>query len=168
MAVVLNLLAALVGLSAGRLLSADRLLGRVRAPAEVNFRVAGGFADIMVRPALSLAYAIDGLDRSIQAGALNAGRGTLAAASAVWAADEFLHSAVRGAGSLGLVLAGASRRADERGIDVLIAGLVRRTRRLGERARRLQTGLVHRELALAAGGVAALLVLVFVVTLSLR
>jgi len=168
LAAVLSLLAALTGLTAGWLFSTDRLLGPVRAPAEVNFRAGGGFAAHAARPVISAAHVIDGLDRRIHSGALTAGRGVRAVASAVWAADEFLLSAVRGAGSLGLVLAGASRRADERGIDVLIAGLVRRTRRLGGRARRLQTGLVHRELALAAGGVAALLVLVFVVTLSLR
>jgi len=57
-----------------------------------------------------------------------------------------------------LALAEAVRVADERGIDGVIFALVRGARDLGERVRALQSGLVHRELALAAGGMALLLV----------
>ncbi|MGB3683620.1 MAG: proton-conducting transporter membrane subunit [Rubrobacteraceae bacterium] len=55
-------------------------------------------------------------------------------------------------------VAQATRAADERGIDGFIFALARSTRDLGGRARRLQSGLVHKELLLAFVGVAALLV----------
>jgi NADH-quinone oxidoreductase subunit L len=66
---------------------------------------------------------------------------------------------VLGVGRAGLAVAQASRLTDEKGIDGLIFTLVRGTRDLGRRARRLQTGLVHKELLLAVTGGALILTL---------
>jgi NADH-quinone oxidoreductase subunit L len=132
--------AALAGLLLGWRLSADRLLGPLRVPAERGFRIAGGFYGLVVLPSLALARAGDVLDRGLYAGVLGVGR-------------------------VALALAGASRLSDEHGIDGLIFALARGTRELGGRARRLQTGLVHKELVLAvAGGAIVLAVLVIGVT----
>jgi NADH-quinone oxidoreductase subunit L len=56
-----------------------------------------------------------------------------------------------------MALASATTATDERGIDGLIRALVRGTGNLGSRARTLQSGLVHKELALAVVGGAAIL-----------
>lgn len=134
---VLTLALAAGGLLLGWFVSAGRLLGPLGAPAEEGFRVAGGFDGLVARPALVLARVLDRLDRCIHAGVL-------------------------GVGGLGLALARASRLADEKGIDGLIAALVRGLRELGGRARELQSGLVHRELLLAAAGTALILVLLVI------
>lgn len=126
--------AAVVGLLAGWLLPARRMLGPLLAPAGNGFKVAGGFDGLVARPALALARGADALDRRLHAGAVAVGHG-------------------------GVVVAGAARLADERGIDGLIAALVRGTRKLGGRARELQSGLVHRELLLAVVGGALVFVL---------
>ena len=123
----LGLVAALIGLVLGWELSARNLLGPLYVAAERGFRVGGGFDGLVARPALALARALDILDRRIHAGVL-------------------------AVGSAALAVANASRATDEKGIDGLIAALVRGTRNLGGRARGLQTGLVHRELLLAAVG----------------
>ena len=123
---------ALGGLVLGWLLPAGRLLGPLRAPAEKGFRFGGGVYGLVARPALALARVADGFDRII-------------------------HEGVLGVGRLGLALARASRVTDDRGIDELIAALVRNTRQLGTRARTLQTGLVHRELLIAIVGGALIL-----------
>jgi NADH-quinone oxidoreductase subunit L len=61
-----------------------------------------------------------------------------------------------------LAVANATRATDEKGIDGLIAALVRGTRELGGRARALQTGLVHKELLLAVvGGALVFTLLIF-------
>ena len=133
LSMALGLGAAGAGLALGWFFSADRLLGPLRAPAERGFRFAGGFDGLVVRPALAVARALDGLDNGIHGGVLSAGRAALA-------------------------VAGASRSTDERGIDGLIGALVRGTRKLGGRARELQSGLVHKELMIAVGGGAVLLV----------
>ena len=86
----------------------------------------------------------------------------LAVARGADALDNGIHAGVLGTGLLGLALAGAARRFDERGIDGLIAALVSGTRSLGARARTLQSGLVHKELLLAVVGGAVIFVLLAV------
>lgn len=127
----LGLTLALGGLLLGWVVPAGRLLGPLREPAEGGFRL-GGFDGLVARPALALARAADGLDSGIHRGVLDVGGAALA-------------------------LARAARLTDDAGIDRLIAALVRGTRELGGRARELQTGLVHKELLLAAAGAALIL-----------
>ncbi len=122
-----GLVAALAGLALGWALPAERLLGPLFGLAGRGFRVGGGFDGLVARPAFALARAVGALDRGI-------------------------HASVLAVGSAALVVAGASRETDERGLDGLIKALVRGTRSLGDRARELQSGLVHRELLLAAVG----------------
>ncbi|WP_119070136.1 NADH-quinone oxidoreductase subunit L [Rubrobacter indicoceani] len=130
---VLGLLTALAGLALGWFVPAARLLGPARELAGAGFRIGGGFDGLVARPALALARALDAFDRRVHTGVISVGRG-----------------------AVGVAL--ASRTADERGIDGLIAALVRGTRSLGARARLLQSGLVHREIVFAVVGGAAILV----------
>jgi NADH-quinone oxidoreductase subunit L len=127
-----GLLLAVVGISAGWIVSADRLLGPLREPAARGFCVAGGFDGLFARPALVVASAVD-------------------------RADAGLHRGVVAVGGAALALAEVSRLTDEGGIDRVIGGLVRGARSLGAQARGLQSGLVHRELALATIGGALIL-----------
>ena len=133
--VVVGIAVALVGLALGWFVPADSLLGPARASAENGFRIGGGFKHLVARPALAVARATDTFDGGI-------------------------HRGVLGVGHAGLAVARASRFTDEKGIDGLIFALVRGTRDLGRRARRLQTGLVHKELLLAVTG--GVLILAFV------
>lgn len=132
-AAALGLLAGLAGLALGWFVPAAKLLGPAREVAGRGFRVGGGFDGLVARPALALARAADAFDRQVHTGVIAVGRG-----------------------AVGVAL--ASRTADERGIDGLIAALVRGTRSLGARARLLQSGLVHKELVFAVVGGAAILV----------
>jgi NADH-quinone oxidoreductase subunit L len=158
-AIVLGLATAVVGLLAGWYRPAAFWLGPVRPAAETGFRVDGGFVGLAVRPALAVARLTDRLDRGIHASVLEIGTGGRRVASWVDGLDAAVHRVVEGVGALGLMLANLAQVTDNAGIDVLIARLVQGTRQLGGRARRLQTGLVHRELLIAAGGaVAAVLV----------
>ena len=123
----LGLVAALAGLALGWAFPSERLLGPLFGLAGRGFRVGGGFDGLVARPAFALARVLGALDRGIHAGVLAVGSATL-------------------------VVASASRTTDERGINGLIGALVRGIRSLGGRARELQSGLVHRELLLAAVG----------------
>ena len=138
----LGFVAALSGLVIGWAFPAERLLGPLSGLAGRGFRVRGGFDGLVVRPALAFARALDALDRGIHAGVL-------------------------AVGSAALAVAGASRATDDKGIDRLIAALVRGTRELGSRARKLQTGLVHKELLLATVGAALVFALLIVGSLGL-
>ena len=128
------------GLALGWFVPANSLLGPVRSSAARGFRIGGGFKQFVAGPALAVARATDTFDGGIHRGVL-------------WV------------GQAGLVVAQASRLTDEKGIDGLIFALVRGTQDLGQRARRLQTGLVHKELLLAVTGGVLILAFVAVGTL---
>lgn len=158
-AVTLGLGAAGVGLAAGALLPAERLLGSLVAPARRGFRVDGGVDRLVVGPATALGRALDRTDRSLHRGVLAVGEGAVVVARSSRAVDAGVQAVVAGTGQVALDLAAAAHLVDAAGIDRLIADLVTSTRRLGEHARRLQTGLVHRELLVAAAGTAIVVVL---------
>jgi NADH-quinone oxidoreductase subunit L len=131
----LGLSVGVAGLAAGWLVDVERLLGEpLRDFAATGFRVGGGFDGLVARPATAFAKVLDALDRGIHAGA-------------------------RSVGAAALSVANLSRFADERGIDGFIAFLVHGARKLGGRARALQSGLVHKELLLAVAGIAVILAL---------
>ena len=155
--------AALIGLLAGWRVPAARLLGAALPAAERGFRIGAGWTGFIVQPSLWLGRGCDRLDRVIHDGVRRAGARALRLGSGSRALDERIHDGVEGVGRSSMLAARASGAFDRDGLDGFIAGLVRRTWRSGLLARQLQTGLVHRELLIAAGGTAVVLVLVFIV-----
>ncbi|MGR3722430.1 NADH-quinone oxidoreductase subunit 5 family protein [Abyssibius alkaniclasticus] len=152
----MGLAAGIGGLALGWLLPPARLLGPLLAPARNGFAVAGGMDMLLARPALALARACDRLDQwIIRAVALGAvAGGARALASRVQNAETRLLAAVRATGRFNLKIGQATRRTDRDTIDGAIFGLVDRTIALGARARRLQSGLIHREMAMTFAGIA--------------
>ncbi len=124
-ALIAGLAAALAGLALGWWVGGSRLLGPVLGWAQQGFAIGGGMNAWVVRPVWRLAQLFDRLEQRLYGGVLAAGR-------------------------LALALGRASRLSDERGIDASIHALVRGTVNLGARLRALQSGLIHRELALSA------------------
>lgn len=125
----MGLAVGLGGLALGWILPPARLLGPLLAPAQNGFAVAGGMDALVARPALALAAACERLER-------------------------WLLSAVLATGRINLSIGQATRRTDRDAIDGAIFGLVDRTIALGTRARRLQSGFIHREMALTFAGIA--------------
>ncbi len=139
----LDVLAAVAGVLAGGLAPLAHLFGLVgpaRDWAATGFRLGGGFDALVGRPALTVARLSDQVDGWVH--------GTV----------------VLGVGRAGLAVARAARALDERGIDGAISALVAGVRGLGGRARRLQTGLISRELVFTVGGVALVVAVVLIVT----
>ena len=121
---ILGLAAALSGLALGWLVPMRRLLGPLLPWSQRGFAIAGGFDRLMVQPAFALARACEKLERGLYAAVLAVGRS-------------------------GLNIGRAVRRNDEQGIDGIIFSFVRATINLGSKARTLQSGLIHRELAIS-------------------
>lgn len=130
--------AAVAGLTAGWLPLRVPLPAGAPAWAEAGFRVRGGFVGLVIEPVMALATFADRVDAVIHRGVLGVGNG-------------------------GMALAFGSDTVDRRGIDELIWGFVRDVWTSGERARRLQTGLVSRELAFAVGGIGVIAAVIIVV-----
>ncbi len=131
LAMVLGLTAALSGLALGWFVPATRLLGPIRPWAQNGFSIAGGFDGLVLQPAMAIAGTCERLERA-------------------------LYNGVLAIGQLNLSLGFATRKSDEQGIDAMIFGLVRRTIAAGGRVRLLQSGLIHRELALTIIGTAVI------------
>jgi len=133
LAQLLGLSAALIGLALGRFIPGWRLLGPLLPWARQGFAIAGGFDTWVVQPAYAIARACEQLERGLYNGVLAVGRA-------------------------GLAMSRAARWGDERGIDGLIFSLVRGVHELGNRARTLQSGLIHREMAIMVAGTALIFV----------
>ena len=134
-AVVLGLGAALAGLLLGWRLSPRDLLGPLLGWAQNGFAVAGGMDGMVTRPALAVARACNVFETGLYNFVLTVGRASMR-------------------------IGRATRITDEAGIDGAIFGFARATTDTGQRARRLQSGLIHRELAItivATGIIAAAL-----------
>lgn len=126
---VLGLGMGLGGLALGWSFAPARLLRQFLGPARNGFAVAGGMDGLITRPALALAALCERLEQALFAAVIGIGRAGLAAGEVV-------------------------RRTDRDTIDGMIFALVDHTVALGTRARRLQSGFIHRELALTAAGIA--------------
>lgn len=125
----MGLAVGLGGLALGWALPPARLLGPLLAPAQNGFAVGGGMDALVARPALALAAACERLERWLFAGVLAIGRYSLSV----------------GRNAL---------RTDHDIINGTIFGFVDRTIALAARARRLQSGFIHREMALTFAGIA--------------
>lgn len=160
LALALGLLAAASGLAAGWFVAGDRLLGPISHLALTGFRLDGGLDGLVVRPVLALAASGNDLDRRIHAAVLRIGHAALVLAASASRLDSAIHGVVEGVGDVALRLAHASRHSDEAGIEALIDRLVSGTRQLAARVRLLQSGFISRELLVAAGATALVLLLV--------
>ena len=69
-------------------------------------------------------------------------------------------------GRLNLRLGDGAENTDTHGIDGLIFGLVARTIAAGRRLRLLQSGLIHRELALTVMGIAVIAAVLLILPMS--
>jgi NADH-quinone oxidoreductase subunit L len=157
---LLGLGATALGLLAGWSGFADRLVAPIAIQAARGFRLGEGWIDVAVRPALALARAADRIDRTLYEASLSvANAGLFMATGPLAHSDAVIERAVLAVGSDGLLLARASRRFDEVGLDGLIRELVHAAQWLGARARRLQSGFVSRELVMATAGAALILAL---------
>ena len=132
LAPALGLLAALSGLALGWLVPAPRLLGGLLPWARRGFVLAGGIDAVMLRPALAIAAACERL-------------------------EQRLLDIVLAIGRINLWIGHLARRVDRDGIDTAIFGFVDLMVRLGARARRAQSGFIHRELAITTLGIAAII-----------
>ncbi|MCF6325061.1 MAG: NADH-quinone oxidoreductase subunit L [Gammaproteobacteria bacterium] len=137
MAEVLGLIAAVTGLLLGWFIPARRLMGPLLERANQGFSIAGGFDNLCVRPAYVIAGFCEKLERR-------------------------LYSFVLAVGNMTTRIGHIARRSDERGIDRFIFSIVRNTVELGSRARALQSGLIHRELAITVIVTAGIFVVGFI------
>jgi NADH-quinone oxidoreductase subunit L len=134
LAMAFGLGAALIGLVLGWFVPMARLLGPIRPWAQRGFVLLGGFDALMLRPALAIARGCEAVERR-------------------------LYNGVLGIGRLNLTLGIFTRKSDEQGIDAAIFAFVARTVATGGRVRRLQSGFIHKQLAMTIIGTGIIIAL---------
>ena len=143
------------GLALGWFVAPARLLGPLLTSAQNGFSVAGGMDGLILRPALAMAAACETFEQRLLVAQVGLIRGVgLGMAHLADRADAALFALSLWIGRQSMRLGRATKYTDTNGIDAAIFGLVRRVIAIGARARRLQSGLIHRELALTFAGVA--------------
>lgn len=159
--------AALTGLALGWFVGGQRLLGPLLSWAQQDFIIAGGMDAWVVRPVLAVAQACEQFENKLYRAVLMLARPALVLARASRQLESRLYSAVLALGRLNCGIGRGVRMSDERGIDGLIFGLVRGSLALGAQVRTLQSGLIHRELAMSVLGTAVILAVLMAGLLSL-
>jgi NADH-quinone oxidoreductase subunit L len=162
---VMGLAVGFGGLALGWFMSPSRLLGPLSGPAQSGFEIAGGMDRLVLRPVMSFAEFIGAFDKRLLMAQISL-VAFLAQRVARFAdhADILLVGFSDWVGLQSLRLGRGANSADTNGIDVAIFGFVRGTIATGARARRLQSGFIHHELALTAIGI-ALIIAVLLATL---
>jgi len=151
----MGLAVGLGGLALGWALEPARLLGPLLNPARNGFAVTGGMDALVARPALAVAAACEVFEQRLLAAQVGLIRGVgLGMAQLADRADAALFALSLWIGRQSMRLGAATRFTDTEGIDAAIFGFVRRMIAAGGRARRLQSGFIHRELALTFAGIA--------------
>lgn len=151
----MGLAVGLAGLILGWFVPPARLLGPLLTPAQNGFAVAGGMDGLILRPALAIAANCEAMEQRLllaQVGTVR--RIGLGTAQLAEHADAALFAFSLWVGQLSMRLGLASKFTDTNGIDAAIFGFVQRMIAAGAQARRLQSGFIHRELALTAIGIA--------------
>lgn len=158
LAPALGLVAAGVGLGLGWLIAPAKLLGPLHAPARRGFSVFGGMDAVITGPALAIAQRCEWLERQMLKTVHAFGHAALRAAGFARILEKRLFAAVLATGRANMSLARSAQDTDSKAIDGAIFGLVERMFVFGARARRMQSGLIHRQLAITVLGVAAIIV----------
>ncbi len=136
LAMALGLGAAVFGLLLGWFFKPKNLLGPLLGWAQNGFVIAGGMDNLVARPAMAMAHACNRFESGI-------------------------YNFIIAFGNSMMGIGRATRVSDEKGIDGAIFGLASATVATGKLARLLQSGLIHRELALSiiATGILAIVLI---------
>ncbi|MEZ4570226.1 MAG: proton-conducting transporter membrane subunit [Thermomicrobiales bacterium] len=154
--VVLSVLATGLGLAGGWLVATEERRSVLEPIDAVRARLTGLQQPLVIEPALRLAASCDRVDTWLQRRVEAVGSASLYLSGLVQRVDDRDHAGVEATGRAAMSTGWLTRRTDDDGIDRFIAWMVADVRKLGGRAREIQTGLISRELAYSAAAVAVL------------
>ena len=163
LAMISGLVVAAAGLVVGWFATAPAFKKRIWMFFKDNYPVAGGYNRVLVQPILVLAKGFNALENSLLQAVFGIGIAFLAIAR--WLAeviDRATAYVIDWIGIFNLNIARMSSFTDDKGIVEGIAGLVDSVQHLGHYGRKIQSGLVHRELAWSVYGmVFAFIIILF-------
>lgn len=156
---ILGVSYALAGLAIGWWVQTALYLGPVYRWAKQGFRVGKGYAGIAGTSAMAAEYSLQRVESAFTNGVFRIGRGAGALADVIVAFDRLWENFNLGFGRLYVRMSAMFSLMDEWGFETSIEDIAYSIKNFGQSGRKLQSGLVHRELMLAVTGVGVVLVL---------
>lgn len=163
-AMIFGVLSAVTGLFLGWFFSANKLLGPIIKPAQSGFSMAGGIDSLVVRPTLAMAGVCNKFENVLYRFVLSLGKiGADIIPGICNKFETLLILFVWNVGRSTTQIAQISKNSDDRGIDKFIYFLVRMFIKISHFARAIQSGLIHRELAISVIVTAGIIVTLLIV-----
>lgn len=151
--------AAVSGLAAGWFLKERWFEGKVWNIIRENYIVAGGYQKLVAEPVLNLARLFYKVELFLLKLVEQTGIAFLTIAKSAFSMDNVLNRITDKVGNAGLQVSNASEMFEEKGVEAGVYGIASSIKESGRWGRKLQSGLVHKELVITVAG---LLVLIFV------
>lgn len=156
---IVGIVTAVAGLAAGWLLKESWFNGKVWSTVRDNFSIAGGYQNLVVKPTLAFAGYVYKLELQILQFIQKTGTAFLQIAHAVFNTDKLLNKLMNGMGTAGVALSNGTKSFEEKGVEAGVYGVSATVKESGRWGRKLQSGLVHKELVITVAG---MLVLIFI------
>ncbi len=156
---IAGITAAVAGLLAGWYVKEKWLNGKLWNAARGNYQVAGGYQKLVVVPVLKLTAFFYHVELLLNVFISKTGQSFVSIAKLLYGADKILNNLTEDVGSTGLQLSAASNSFEENGIEKGVYSVSSSVKESGRVGRKLQSGLVHKELVITVAG---LLILIFV------
>lgn len=150
---------AIAGLSLGWFLKENWFESKAWSIVRDNYSIAGGYQKLIAAPVLKLADVFYKMDLLLLSFTQQAGTVFLHVARFARKTDNIVYRIMNAIGETGLRLSNVSRTMEEKGVEAGVYGISSSIKESGRLSRKLQTGLVHKELVITVAGV---LVLIFI------
>lgn len=156
---IAGIAAAIVGLVAGWYLKESLFDGKVWNTIRDNYSIAGGYATLVAAPVLKLAGICYQFDRTLLSFVEKTGKTVLNFSHLAQSIDDTVDWMTNLIGKAGLQLSNGSKAFEENGVETSVYAIASSVKQSGKWGKKLQSGLVHKELVITVAG---LLVLIFV------
>lgn len=156
---ITGIAAAVLGLVAGWYVKESWFSAQWWNVIRTNYPIAGGYQKLVAAPTLKLAALFYQLELMLLFFVQNTGIAFLSFARSLYGGDGVLIRLTNIIGLSGLQAGRVSRSFEEKSIEAGVYGIASSVKATGKAGKKLQTGLVHKELAVTIAGV---LILVFV------
>lgn len=156
---IVGIVTAVAGFATGWLLKESWFNGKVWNTVRDNFSISGGYHHLVVKPTLAFAGYVYKIELLILHVVQKTGTAFLQIAHATFNTDKLLNKLMIGMGTAGVALSNSTKSFEEKRVEAGVYGVSATVKESGRWGRKLQSGLVHKELVITVAG---MLVLIFI------
>lgn len=161
-AIITGIVAAFAGLAIGWFLLSKEYKNKTAKFIQNNYTVAGGYQQLVVVPVLKLAQLFDRVEKGIDRTVESVGSLFYKMSGALNSADSAIEFFTQIIGKANLRIGHWTRISDEAGLEKAIKELTHAIKNLGSQGKKLQNGLVHREMLWSVVGFISFILILIV------